>query len=62
MENIPIDKTLLNKWLKCGFIETDQLFPTNSGCPQGSAISPTICNMVIDGLEKAIKEKYHKKM
>ena len=61
LENIPMDKTLLNKWLKCGFIETNQLFPTNSGCPQGSAISPTICNMVLDGLEKAIKEKYHKK-
>ena len=30
------------------------------GSPQGSAISPTICNMVLDGLEIQIKKKYHK--
>ena len=28
-----------------------RLFPTDLGSPQGSAISPTICNMVLDGLE-----------
>lgn len=31
------------------------------GSPQGSPISPTICNMVLDGLEKAIKDKYYKR-
>ncbi len=62
MKNIPMDKEILRKWLKCGFIETKTLFATESGCPQGSAISPTICNMVLDGLETAIKAKYHKRV
>ena len=30
LENIPMDKTLLNKWLKCGFIETNQLLELGS--------------------------------
>ena len=60
MENIPMDKAILGMWLKCGYIETKRLFPTVSGAPQGSPISPIICNMVLDGLEKKLLEKYHK--
>ena len=60
LSNIPMDKDILRKWLKSGYIETGKLFPTDLGSPQGSAISPTICNMVLDGLEAKIKEKYHK--
>lgn len=58
MENIPLDKDILRKWLKSGFIETKKLFPTEAGTPQGGSISPTICNMVLDGLEKAILSKH----
>lgn len=61
LNNIPMDKELLRKWLKCGYIETRKLFPTEKGTPQGSAISPVISNMVLDGLEKVIKEKYHRR-
>ena len=60
IENIPLDKDILRKWLKCGFIETKKLFPTEAGTPQGGSISPTICNMVLDGLEKTLLQKYHK--
>ena len=60
LDNILMDKEILRKWLKCGYIETKKLFPTEKGTPQGSAISPTISNMVLDGLEKVIKSKYHK--
>jgi RNA-directed DNA polymerase len=60
INNIPLDKDILTKWLKSGYIETKKLFPTEAGCPQGGSISPTICNMVLDGLEKTIREKYHK--
>ena len=55
-----MDKDILRKWLKSGYVETGRLFPTDHGSPQGSAISPTICNMVLDGLEIQIKKKYHK--
>ena len=61
LDNIPMDKEILRKWLKCGYIETGKLFPTDTGSPQGSPISPTICNMVLDGLEKELKKQYHKK-
>jgi RNA-directed DNA polymerase len=60
MANIPLDKKILRKWLKCGYTETKKLFPTEAGTPQGGSISPTICNMVLDGLERVIRAKYHK--
>jgi RNA-directed DNA polymerase len=60
LNNTPMDKYILGKWLKCGYIETKKLFPTEEGAPQGSPISPTICNIVLDGLEEAILKNYHK--
>lgn len=48
--NIPLPKKPLQQWLQSGFIETGRLFPTISGTPQGSIISPTLANMVLDGL------------
>ena len=60
LNHVLTDKKILKKWLKSGFIETKRLFPTEKGTPQGSPISPIICNMVLDGLEYKILEKYHK--
>ena len=60
LKNIPLDKKILKKWLSSGFIETKRLFSTEKGTPQGSPISPVICNMVLDGLESKLLEKYHK--
>jgi len=56
--NIPMDKRVLHKWLKSGFIEKGKLNPTKEGTPQGSIISPTLANMVLDGLETQLKEKF----
>lgn len=58
LKNIPMDNQLLEKWLKCGFVETRRLFPTEEGTPQGGAISPTLMNMTLDGLERTINEKF----
>ena len=58
LKNIPINKTILKKWLNAGYIEKKQLFPTVKGTPQGGTISPMIMNMVLDGLETAIMNKY----
>lgn len=58
MKHIPMDKEILRKWLKSGFIETKELFPTKSGTPQGSPISPTISIMVLDGIETILKKKF----
>ncbi len=58
MENIPMDKVMLKKWLKCGYVDTKKLFPTEEGTPQGGSISPTLMNMTLDGLEKLLKAKF----
>lgn len=58
LDNICTDQQVLEKWLKAGFIETRKLFPTEQGTPQGGIVSPTLCNMVLDGLEKILRKKY----
>lgn len=55
LENIPLDKTILKQWLSSGFVENQTLMPTREGTPQGGIISPTLANMTLDGLERAIK-------
>ena len=55
LENIPMDKKILEKWLKSGYAEERKFYPTYKGTPQGGIISPTIANMTLDGLEKAAK-------
>jgi RNA-directed DNA polymerase len=55
LENIPMDKTVLHKWLKAGYMENGIHYPTRKGVPQGGIISPTISNMVLDGLEEAVR-------
>ena len=54
--NVPTDKTILRKWLKAGVIHKGQLQATHAGTPQGGIISPTLANMVLDGLESQLKQ------
>jgi RNA-directed DNA polymerase len=54
MQNIPMDKKVLQQWLKAGFMENQKLFPTVDGTPQGGIISPTLANMTLDGLENML--------
>ena len=61
LNNIPMDKVMLRKWLKCGFVFNKELFPTEEGTPQGGIISPTLANITLDGLQTMLAEKYHKK-
>jgi RNA-directed DNA polymerase len=58
LNNIPMDKGILEKWLKSGFIFQETLFPTDEGTPQGGVISPTLANMTLDGIQKLIEDKY----
>ena len=61
LEHIPMDKTILQRWLKAGFIEKYVLHPTEEGTPQGGICSPVLANMTLDGLEAKIREKYPKR-
>jgi RNA-directed DNA polymerase len=56
--NIPMDKAILRKWLKAGYVYQDELFPTDAGTPQGGIISPVLANMTLDGLESMLAEKF----
>lgn len=58
MDNIPMDKNTLSKFLNAGYVFNKELFPTDAGAPQGGTISPTLANMTLDGMERAIAEKY----
>lgn len=55
LETISMDKEILGKWLKSGFMEDDKFYPTRQGTPQGGIASPTLANMVLDGLENAVR-------
>ena len=57
-QNILMDKKILQQWLKAGFIENKQLFPTEQGTPQGGIISPTLANMTLDGLENMLDKAF----
>src|SRR5438876_473422 len=54
LAHIPMEKTILRKWLKAGYMENRRLYPTEEGTPQGGICSPVIANMALDGLEKLL--------
>jgi RNA-directed DNA polymerase len=61
LAHIPMDKGILRKWLKAGYIEKNVLRPTEEGTPQGGICSPVLANMALDGLERRLREKYPKR-
>jgi RNA-directed DNA polymerase len=56
--HIPIPKDILRKWLKAGYIEQGRWNATESGTPQGGIISPVLANMTLDGLERALQQRF----
>lgn len=60
LQNIPMDKGILSKWLKAGFMSQGMLFPTAEGTPQGGLLSPALANLALDGLEHELKSRYPK--
>lgn len=58
LDNVRIDKCILEKWLKSGVVFNKLLQPTVEGTPQGGIISPTLANATLDGMERMLKERY----
>ena len=57
LSNIPMEKTILRKILKCGYIEkrSRQKHPCEVGVAQGGQLSPILCNLTLDGLRGVVK-------
>jgi len=58
LKYVPTDKAVLRQWLKAGYVENRNLFPTEAGTPQGGIISPTLANMTLDGLETLLAQHF----
>lgn len=59
--HVPMDKAILKKWLKAGFMESGSWNPTVAGTPQGGIISPVLANMALDGLDEVLESHFGKK-
>lgn len=59
IENIPMDKSVLKQFLKAGFVFDRELFSTDEGTPRGGVISPILANMALDGMQKALYDRFH---
>jgi len=60
LQHVFMDRQVLRQWLKAGYWEKGQLFPTRKGTPQGGVISPILANIALDGMQKAISQAVSK--
>lgn len=58
--NVPMDRHVLARWLKCGFMEKAVWSATEAGTPQGGIISPTLANFALDGLEQLLSKTFYR--
>jgi RNA-directed DNA polymerase len=58
LAHVPMEKAILQKWLKAGYMEKRVFTRTEEGTPQGGIISPVLANLALDGLERRLREQY----
>ena len=58
IDNVPMDKLVLRKWLKAGVVDMGRVWKTEEGTPQGGIISPTLANMALDGIEALLAQHF----
>jgi RNA-directed DNA polymerase len=61
INTFPSLRRQIKQWLKAGYLDGKELFPTEEGTPQGGAISPLLANIALHGLEKLIAERFPQK-
>ena len=54
----PDGEPVLHKWLVAGFMDKSVFHPTVAGTPQGGVASPVLANMALDGLQRALEERF----
>jgi RNA-directed DNA polymerase len=58
LHTFPLMRRAIRAWMKAGVMESDKLFPTTAGSPQGGVISPLLANIALHGLETAVAEAH----
>jgi len=58
LTHTPMEKMILKKWLKAGYMEKDAFHATEAGTPQGGIISPVLANLALDGMEREILSRF----
>jgi len=58
LDHICMDRQVLGKWLRAGYLEKHALFATTEGTPQGGIISPTLANRALDGLQRLLADRF----
>ena len=53
--NVPMDRSILRKWLKSGVVDRGRFTATEAGTPQGGIISPCLANATLNGIELRLK-------
>ena len=49
LAHVPMDRAIVRKWLKAGYLDKHVLHETSEGTPQGGIISPALANCALDG-------------
>ena len=58
LTHVPMDRQVLGKWLKAGFLEKHAWFATTEGTPQGGIVSPALANWTLDGLQRLLADHF----
>jgi RNA-directed DNA polymerase len=58
LDHVIMNKAILRKWLRSGYLEKQVFYDTISGTPQGGIISPVLANIALDGLEARLREVF----
>lgn len=61
LDNVLMDRKILHKGLKAGYVANRQLYPMEAGTPQRGITSPVFTNFTLDGLEPLLRTHFGRK-